>query len=183
MGVHKLCNGPCPAAKVSWPSRFSLRTFSHWSFHITQLQGYWAAPHWSLNTGSPAPARRGKGLQSLFLLPGLWCFLSLELFFVVLISSPYSGVRGIFCTLCSQGEETIQRRALVWAQSHRHYSHTFQIREVSDLEQLNGRFVWVFYYSLWIFAWYCFLYLSDINKTQVTALTSMEFGFDSVQLR
>jgi len=28
-----------------------------------------------------------------------------------------------------------------------------------------------------------FLYLPDINKTQLTALTSMEFGFVSVQLR
>lgn len=105
MWLHKLYKGPCPRAKVSWPQLSSPRTFSHCSFHVTQLQGYLAAPLWGLNVGCPIPARRGKVLQSLFLFPGPWHFLRLELFFLVLISPHNCGIRGIFCTVFSQVEK------------------------------------------------------------------------------
>lgn len=50
--------------------------------------------------------------------------------FLVLISPHYCGVRGIFCTLFSQEEKRLFKGVL-WAQSHWHYSHTLQTREVS----------------------------------------------------
>lgn len=180
-GGAQALQGPCPSAKVPWPQVFSLRTFSHRSFHITQLQGYSAAPHWSLNPGSPAPAREGKRLQTLLLLPGPWYFLSLEQLFWCCSHPITVGLEAFSAHYFLKGKREIQRSALstVIGTSAIHSKRG----KYQHQEQLNWRFVWVFYYSLWICAWYCFLYLSDINKTQVTALTSMEFGFDSVQLR
>lgn len=96
----------------------------------------------------------------------------------------YCGVRGIFCTLFSKVEKRWFKGEL-WSEYRVMGTTAIHSKQgkCQHQEQLNGRFVWVFYYSLWIFAWYCFLYSSDINKTKVTALTSIEFGFDSVQLR
>lgn len=71
----------------------------------------------------------GKEVADLTAAPRSLIFSESGAVFLVLLSPHYCGVRGIFCTLFSQGEKRDSKECS--EHSHRHYSHTFQMREVS----------------------------------------------------
>lgn len=162
-GTTQVFQRPLPKCQgVLAPGAFS-QDLSHCSFHITQLRGYSAAPLWSLNSGRPAPARGGRGCSAnSSQVPDIFWVWSC---FLVLISPRYHGVRAFSAQYFLKGKRVDSRESsglstVIGTTAIHSKSEKYQHQE-----QLNRRFVWVFYYSLWIFAWYCFLYLSDINKT------------------